>query len=692
MKTLKVLLFIVFMAIGLGINAQSKYAQICNSLTKTKLQHPYLVFDEKDKAEILKRIQNDEKLANIFEMLKKEGERYLNVAVEPELAYPDINDRYKDKGDLHATYQSFYRVGAMELALLYQLTGDTKYAEKAYYLAAKLCAMDTWTWAAHYFEIIYPRVWPYGAKDDQVVFSFDIGNGHMVYDMALVYDWLHPALTKAQRDRLRNGILEKGILRARGSYDYLWWAKAYKCNWSGINHGGLGMAALALLNEDPNLVDVLDRSVEGVEEMFNNLTPEGGWHEGRHYSMYGLSTSVGFMDAMKRVTKGKINLFEKGPLKDAPTDFLLFGLTGSFNDGGSGGPAGSPALYGRLAVEGKNSTAIYYIENYLQRPEATFGGTSCLSMNSIWDLIWKYPSDIKAVKPTEASKYFPGIEWAFLRKDFGDEYMQVATKCGPLDDPHHDHLDAGSVNLTWKGESFIGEFPQGFYDQFIFNDGRWNYLNIRSSGHNTIMVNDEEQIIAKRKDQPCKDGIGGVIKKFDSKPNYAYVIEDATKAYENKHLKGWQRTIILDKETDVVILLDKVKCAKGAKIDLLFHPNVEATVAADGKTAILSGKSASLEMKPLYNSAFTLTKQRQLYSRIVQQNDRNKWIPCLFNTIQAPAETNIIGTIFYPVEIKDATNSKQFELDESGKNPVVRYTINGKTVSYEITDNEVKAL
>ena len=59
-----------------------------------------------------------------------------------------------------------------------------------------------------------------------------------------------------------------------------------------------------------------------------------------------------------------------------------------------------------------------------------------------------------------------------------------------------------------------------------------------------------------------------------------------------EHLKGWKRTLILDKENNIVLVLDKIQSAKGAQIDLLLHPNVEAsTCRPTGAYAALNGDS-----------------------------------------------------------------------------------------------------
>jgi hypothetical protein len=273
-----------------------------------------------------------------------------------------------------------------------------------------------------------------------------------------------------------------------------------------------------------------------------------------------------------------------------------------------------------------------------------------------------------------------------MRRDF-DEGVQVAVKCAPADDPHHGHLDAGSFILTWHDDVIVGEVEQRFYDQFFFNDVRFDYLYVRSLGHNVVHVNDEEQIIAKRKDQPRLEGVGGKIDRFETTTDYDYTIMDATKAYPGKHLKRWKRTIALDKENDIVLVLDRVTCAKGDKIDVLFHPVAAATVNSDEKTVGFVGKTRQtrMEMQPLVNTPFSLTRQTQYTVRVVK-DDPVQAIPCLFLSLRAPSAETVIGTAFYPNELKGLDIS----LDESGKHPVIRYTVKGKTYAYEFAENEVR--
>ena len=688
--------------------ATTDYLSILKTINTGVLQHPYLVFNNQDKQIMLQRIKTDPKLTEIMEAIKIEGQRYMFTAPDVEPVRPEnfLNARYIGRNP-YRDYQNYFMNGAETLAFLYQMTGDESYVEKAFYCADKLCALETWVQGAHYFENIYTRVWPYGVDDDKVVFTYDITASEYSIRMALVYDWLYPAMTKAQRDRIRGALLEKAITRVRGNYEFFWWTTAYKCNWSGICHSGLGVASLSILKENPQLIDVVARTCEGIENMLSHIDQDGGWQEGRGYWNFGVSTATEFIDMVKRITNGRINLFNLPGIKNTPADFALFGLTGAFGDG-SGAPVGTTFYFNKIISETKNTTAMWYYQNYLEKrtlrnvesrdPQNTDNSDRQNAENrsrpigSMWDLIWLKPTDVKAVKPDEASKHFRGIEWAFLRKDFGNEFMQVATKAGPNDDPHHGHLDIGTFILTLQGEAIIGELNAGAYDLFVFNEMRWNYLLARSKGHNVVLVNGEEQIQAKHKDQPWPNRyIGGHIEQFKSNPQFAYTKIDATQAYANTDLKSWKRWLILDKETNMVIVLDKVGCARGAEIEAIFHPNEQSQVnVADGKVVSINGARTKMEMRALVNSPFTLEAGHQAHFQIIASNSL-RWIPYYHITVKAPRETTCIASVFYPASLKDTSlGDAQFTMDESEQTPVITCTVNGKTMRYTVDEKEVR--
>ena len=88
-------------------------------------------------------------------------------------------------------------------------------------------------------------------------------------------------------------------------------------------------------------------------------------------------------------------------------------------------------------------------------------------------------------------------------------------------------------------------------------------------------------------------------------------------------------------------------------------------------------------MVPLATGGPTLVQGRQS----AVSNTRNPttiWSPYFSTLLKAPAEENVIASVFYPSELKTPAGGRaiQFKLESDGATPVVSYTLNGRTVSY----------
>ena len=680
-------------------------AQVYQDMGARTWQHPYLLFSNEEKPAILQRIHGDQHLSEIMEKTILEGQRYLSGSVSAEVPQRVVHSRLVG-ADPVLSFMDQHAKAATLLAFLYQMTGDTKYVQRAFEHADAVCGVESWVQSAHHFEIIYPRVWPIGVTDDKVVFSYDITAAGISRDLAYVYDWLYPALTKAQRDRIRGALLEKAITRVRGSYDYFWWANAYRCNWTGICYSGLGLAALALHDEDPNLTDVVEHSVKGVTAMLDHMGDDGAWQEGRGYWAYGLGESSMFIEAVRRASGGRIDLFHHQGTSPHPLDFALFGLTAGFGDG-SGDPVGHSYFVNKLIAESKDPHGAWYKKTYLRDED------------SIFDLIWTDPG-VAPEKPSEASHYFRTIDWAVLRKDFGPSYLTVATKSGLNDDPHHGHLDAGTFNLTWQNATFIGEVPRAPYDEQYFGALRWEHLEASTHGHNVVMVNGEEQLCAKLKDQPWKEGVGGKILGYGSNPGWGYVAMDQTHAYPGKELKGWKRWIVLDKEHNVAVVLDRVATDPGATIDVRFHPAV--AMENDDGVVVLHGRQlaagerqahtkaggkrkgarpdelASPEAPPATSSDMAMiTVSATPHSLIIgreadvpyTEDDTSTWVPYYSTRLKAASPVTWVASVFVADSKRNLPAQVAPALVTTGDRPRLSYSIDGKTLSFGFSEDAV---
>jgi hypothetical protein len=648
------------------------------ALNKNKLKHPYLYFSNEDKPAILERINSNPESRDIMNRLLAEANVLMSMPVDRNIPIQGKNTRAGwTEADNDHKYERYYmtnRNNAVTLAFVYQMTGEQKYADKAFEFADAFCDLTTWTMRPHEFPIIYSRIMPFNVPDDQVNFSFDHYNGDSGRLMAAVYDWLYPALTAAQRDRIRGALLEKVITRVRGNYEFHWWATAYRCNWCGVCNSGVGLAGLALLTENPQLTDVVSESYNRINSMFNELGVDGGWQEGGGYWNYGIHTSVFFADALKRLSDGKYNLFENERLKNNPITFPLYiSVEGkrslNFEDSGGGNIIGSTWLINKLAAETNSGLAAWY------RNEFYKDGTD------MFDIIWPEPS-VKPVAPANPSIHFRTIDWWVMRSDFKDpNKVLVAGKAGKNDDPHHGHLDIGHFIVNWAGDFFIADIGSGSYDEKYFDDVRWDYPQASSTGHNVVFVNGEKQLPGKMRKQPYNHDIGGKVLKFNSSDKRDYVIMDPTKAYPGTEMKGWRRHVTLEKPI-VTVVVDEVKSAPGSEIEVRFHPGVEKSVK--GKYVLLTGKSGKMALIPVVSQEFTITEGRHA-SAPVNATRPFTWIHYFGTVVKADKDNTIIATIILPVtgdnEAQKICSSVNKSTDGNG-NFTLSFNKGGKTFKY----------
>ena len=667
------LLFVCSVSFADGITK----GDIDKSIDKGSLQHPYLYFTEAEKPAILARINSDQESHDIMAQLLAEANRMLYMPVETVIPIQGRNTRADwTEYDTNNKYEDYYytnRGNAFTLAFVYQMTGDEKYAQKAFEFADRFCDLPSWTQRAHEFPIIYSRIMPYNVPDDQVNFNFDHINGDSGRIMAAVYDWLYPALTVAQRDRIRGALIEKVITSVRGDWEYHWWAVAYRCNWCGVCNSGVGLAGLTLLTEDPQLTDVVAEAYNRINNMLSEIGVDGGWQEGGGYWNYGVHTSSFFADALKRLTKGKYNLFKNERLSANPAAFGLFiSIPGAgslkFEDSGAY-RVGTSHLINKLATETKNREAAWYRQNF-------FGAG-----NDAFDIIWPRP-EVKAAPPDDPSRLFRTINWWVMKSDFLDpEKVMVAGKAGYNDDPHHGHLDCGHFVLHWKGEPFIRDIGSGSYDEKYFDDLRWGYPQASSVGHNVVFVNGEKQIPAKMRRQEWKQGIGGEVLEFRSGKDLDYVVMDPTHAYPNAELKKWRRHVTLDKP-QVTVVLDEVSCSRGDEIEARFHPGVDFAVK-DGYV-MLTADDAHMALIPAVDGDFIIRKDRHACQPV--NAARNFfWVDYFGTVVDAPASDNLVATVIVPVssdeEAQRVRDSISRKVDGSGSF-TLEFTYDGEKRSY----------
>ena len=647
---------------------------IAGAIDIRSFKHPYLYFTDEEKPAILERIKNDPETRHAWRKIFAECNRHLYVPVEPAPIFQEDPLKFHLADGRYYDYAEW----AVDLAFVYQMTGEKKYADKAFEMADTVCDIPTWTYQYHRFPIIYNRVWPWNCKDDQVVFSADMESAEKAFFFAAVYDWLYPALTKQQRDRIRGALLEKHILPVRGGWDYFWWTSAYRCNWAFHGMNGLGVASLALLTEDPQLTDVIAECYNRLGKALNEIGVDGGWLEGNQYWL-GVMLANPFFDALKRLTDGKYNHFEHPRFKTKGTAFpLYFYIPHSsqvdFCDGHFHINHEGYSPYSGLISK--------YIDETGNREAATYFNFFYGEADDEWDIIWPR-SSVKPAFPEEASIHFRTYDWVVMRSSFTDTgSVVVACKAGRNDDPHHGHLDVGQFALYWRGQGYISDLGAMQYDVPYFWENRWEYPHASSAGHNVVFVNGELQIPAKRKNQPWNSEVGGKILEFRCGTDRDYTLMDCTDAYMKKELKGWRRHIILEKPV-ITVVLDEVQSRTGTEIETRFHSQCDFEIM--NTHVLLRGEKGMMALIPVVKGDFSLQPGKHA-SWSGRSEARLEMIPYFGTVINAKDTDSVIATIILPVadnrEARDIAGSIKRTVDSAG-NLRLSFVKDGKTYAYK---------
>lgn len=621
-----------------------------------KLNHPYLYFSSEELSELRERVANDPQSREIYKELLAEANRLLYTPIETNAPVPDKNPRYSGNWDYNR-YITQNRENALRLAFLYQLTGESKYAEKAFAFADVVCDVPKWEDRAHQFNIFYSRVMPYNVPDDQVVFNYDLYTGITAHGLAVVYDWIYDWMNVRQRDRIRGALLEKAILRVRGNWDYHWWAHSVRCNWLTHCASGAGCAALALLTEDPQLIDVVAESYNRVWLAYNEIGQDGGWHEGTGYSKDNYKWAVKYGIPLTRLTGGKYTLLNHPKMQEHPVSFLLWTLL----------PPDQKINFGDTKHDVVRLSDIFNcLAEEMQSPETAWYAKEICSEGpkSLWDIIFP-TTTVEPALPEMKSRHFRSIDYVVMRSSFTDlETVTLACKAGRHTDPHHGHLDCGDWNVHWRGESYIRGIGNIPYDEKCFDDERWSYPQAGSQGQNVIFVNGEKQIPGKWRGKPMDESIGGDILEYRYGDVREYVLMDCTNAYPGKELKGWRRHLILDKPT-ITVVLDEVESDKGALIESRIHPIGEVEVPDDNAYLLLKGERGTMALIAVADEPIKFVQDNHAYLP-VQKDAVLKKIPYVDTELIASANKTSISTIVVPVKDK----SEAREISQSVKRTV----------------------
>ncbi len=520
--------------------------EILRSLRK---EHPRLLATGADFEVLKRRSAVEPTLKRWRGMLREQAERIMG---EPP-------SRYEIPDGLRLLSVSRRVLGRVQtLGLLYRLEGDRRYVARAWTELDAAAGFPDWN-PRHFLD-----------------------TAEMTHAFAIGFDWLHDAWTAEQRARLRSAMVEKGLRPAlgvyRGTAKTSRWSQV-RHNWNQVCNGGIGIGALALADEEPELAsELLHAGLNSLQLAMVHFAPDGAWAEGPGYWNYATTYNVALLAALQTALGTDFGL-AKIPGFAKCGDFPLH-ITGpldkTFNyaDGGDG------------AIRAPH---MFWLAREFSRPEYAAYQERLASPQAL-DLLW-CPGTMARATPPPLDQYFRVAEVVTLRAGWADRNATfVGFKAGD-NKANHSNLDLGTFVLDALGVRWALDLGADDYNlPGYFGKQRWSYYRMRAEGHNTLVIDPDSG-----PDQPPSAATR--ITRFESKPDRAFAIADLTPAYA-KHTRRVERGLaLLDRKR--VLVQDEIQAGRPAEVWWFLHTRSVVSVAADGGSATLAEGDARLRVTVL---------------------------------------------------------------------------------------------
>lgn len=533
----------------------------------------------------------------------------------------------------------------------YQITGDSKYAERAFAefeAAAKFPDFNT---------------------------SHIIDTGEYCAAFALGYDWMYAGFTPGQRTFIQEFVMEKALRPlASGVYGGItstsggnagWRAFKWSSNYNALINGGVITAAAAFMEADPEYcANVISDSLKSAEYAFLLLTPGGGWIEAFTYWNFCMQYMIYEMAACDSAFGSSYGLENCQGVADT-VDYAIasIGSNGinNYHDSGRNIPNEDMYSYDTFSYLAKkfNNKAASAMRAYTRNK---IGGTGLFdALYYDFEIGDSYESVLSSLNTVQK---IDGVEMFSVRDTYDKENagLYFSTHFGPTS-CYHSQNDTGTFVLDLMGERWADDL--GADDYLLQNELGYKQSDLyryRAEGHNTLVVNNGTE-------HNQTNGLFFDIDKYEYNENSAYMTADLPYLYKDvPELKmGY---FIGDNKTSVT-MRSELTANKDSEIYWFMH--TKADIFIDGNSAYLSqnGKNVKIDFLCNGNNAVLGEMAAQPLSTSPKadeqhQNEEFKKIYIRFNA-KANTPTNLtvkISSVGKPSNPISDTSIAQWKLEE----------------------------
>lgn len=517
--------------------------------------HPRLMTTRNDINRIRANIVSESSFADTFNSLLVKANSYL-MAEPQEYRIPD--------GIRLLSAAQEIRTRVETLGIVYQLTGDIRYAGRLYDELENAASYPDWN-PRHFLDCA------------TMLASFALGYDY-AYDYIAGDDVRKQTVIDAVADMGFEPLLDDYLDRPRNR-TYKWTVTNEPDNWNVVCNSGAILAALSFAEDLPQYsMVVFDYALPLLRKAAVRFAPDGAWFEGVGYWDYTLNYYVDILTSMQNCLGTDYGFSDVEGLDK--TGYFLHAMTGSggvfnFSDSSSSKIGGGEIFGLAAAIGDKELEALHY--NYMISNNFSLGYRGLISYRGNFD---------KEKTSLPDDWYFRGTEAVSLSS--GDDADDIFVGfCGGENFVPHAHLDIGSFVLDMCGQRFVCDLGSENYN---IPGSIWNLYRNRAEGHNTIVINPDSE-----PDQ--RTDASAVIDRFYASDSDSFAVCDMTGAYA-PDASSAIRGIRLTENKSVVLVQDEIRCPSESDVWWFAHTTASVRLSADCKTAILTrnGKSVKAEI------------------------------------------------------------------------------------------------
>jgi hypothetical protein len=542
--------------------------------------HPRLFLRPEDLPRLRELAQGRE--ADRFRKLRQEADRIIKAGPTPE---PEHRGSARDKEDKEAvkywwpnrTQTEKACMEAETLAFVYLVTQEKPYGEAARKWVLHLASWD---------------------PDGPTNFKLNCEAGKpLLHRPARAYDWAWDMFTPEDRAKIRavtlrrltdawvSGEVDGGtghLNRPFNSHGNRVWHKA-------------GEAGIAFLGEIPEAEMWLDYAVNKFYACYPVWSDDdGGWHEGVSYWSGYLSKSVWWLQVAQSAL-GIDGL--KKPFFAQVGDYPLYIA-----------PPNSPnSGFGDLSYNPPSKGIGGFMDYFIRSGKAAAATAGHAAYWRWWTETWgmkgeggilgflyaaNLPAPPVAKPPTDLppSKVFHGIGVASLHTTLLDarDDVHFLFKSSPFGTQSHGHNPHNIFQLNAYGETLL--------TTCVYRDlhgSKFHYNWVHSTvAHNGVLVNGEGQI--KHTAAPHGRIVAEVLK-----PEYDYIVGDATEAYGGRLTRYRRHVAFVKGERPFIVLYDELAAKEPATFQFMLHALKPFTVDDQAAQLAVEQPKAGVTVKYL---------------------------------------------------------------------------------------------